>query len=220
MPRSINDIVDEINQRIAGNYSNETLYNVAVVQPDENARTFPMVRNDADNGIQISPDDTGGLRFYHRMLDPVEIKPIEGAKGAKSYQLAIYPMRLVGVGYRPNITDDRDWNNQEIANDVMRILGQNSSLSNKEILQVQGRVIVDKLTVLNEEFAGHEIEIGPRTLELIAFAIEYTVQQRQICDAAEPDGLTQVTAFICNQTTYDNLTPNSNFYYLIDNDVP
>lgn len=220
MRRSINDIVDEINNRIEGSYTNETTHNISVLQPDENGRTFPMTRDDADNGIQISPDDTGGLQFYHRMLDPVEIKPLEGAKGSKSYQLAIYSMRLVGVGYRRNITSDADWNNQEIADDVMRILGQNASLSNKEVLQVQGRVIVDKLTVLNEEFAGHELEVGPRTLELIAFAIDYTIQQRQICDAPEPTGLTQVTAFICNQTTYNALTPNSNFYYLIDNDVP
>lgn len=179
MIRSINTIVEEINTRISSQYSNETLYNIAVLQQDENGRTFPMARQNADNGYQISPLDTNGLQIYHRQTDSVEIKPIEGAKGKKSYQLAIYSMKLVGVGYRPNITIEEDWNNTDIANDVMGFLGKNAFLSGKEILQVNGQAITDKLLVLNEEFAGHDL--SNRTLELIAFSIDYNIQQKQIC---------------------------------------
>ena len=217
--RSINSIVDEINNRIAGNYPNEVLYNVAVLQPDRNGVTFPMTRENSDQGIQISPRDPNGLIFYHRVLAPAEVKPLEGAKGLRSYQLVLTNMRLVGVGYRKNITSSNDWNNQDIANDAMRILGDSYALSNKETLQVAGRAVTDKLEVLNTEFEGNE-DIAHRALDLIAFYVDYQIQQRQICSAPQPDGITQVTAFLMNQTTYDSLTPNSNFYYLIDNDIP
>lgn len=179
MVRSLDDILADINEPLESAYSNGVFYRLAVLQPRD-GRTFPMTRIGEDEGVQISPVDSNGLIFYHRLIAPEEVKPVEGAKGKNSYQIVVRNMRLVGVGYRPNITDADNWNNPDIARDVMKILGGNSILSNKEIVQINGRVITDKLTVLQTEFSGQtEFEHNP--LRLIAFSIDYTIQQRQIC---------------------------------------
>lgn len=218
MVRSLDDILAEINEPIESAYSNGIFYKLAVLQPRD-GRTFPMTRIGDEEGIQISPVDTNGLVFYHRLLSPVTVKPLEGAKGKNSYQLANYSMRLVGVGYRPNITDDSSWNNPDIAKDVMALLGANSILTGKEVVSVSGQVLTDKLTILQTEFAG-QTEFQHNTLRLIAFAIDYTIQQRQICFDNSVSGITQVTAFLMNQTTYDSIPHNPTYYYLIDNDIP
>ena len=68
--------------------------------------------------------------------------------------------------------------------------------------------------------AGQE-EFQQNPLRLIAFSIDYTIQQRQICFTdPQPSGFTRVTAFIGDQDAFDALdSPNPNFYYLIDNDL-
>lgn len=181
MRRSLNDIIEEINDAIGFYFDEqEVFYNLSVLQTDSYGNTFPMTRKTDDEGIQISPLDTKGINFYHRLLGPVEVEPLQGSKGNKSYSLVTYPLRLVGVGYRKNIITGTYWNNQEVADQVMVDLGSSAFLSGKEILQVNGRVITDKLEVLTTEFAGQQ-EFINRTLDLIAFSIDYQVKQRQVC---------------------------------------
>ena len=127
-------------------------------------------------------------------------------------------MRLIGVGVRKNITSSTDWNNPDIAADVAALIGANTRLTGREVVAVTG-YNTNKADIFNEEYPGNP-EFNSKTLELIAFSVDYTIQQRQICFPDPPSGVTQVTAFLLNQTTYDGLETNPTYYYLIDNDIP
>lgn len=216
MTRSLDSILTEINATLAATYTTAVFRELAVLSEDGTGQTFPMYRTGIETGAQISPEDNAnGFTFYHRELNPVNVEPIEGAKGMNSYQLAVYSMRLVGVAARANVTGNTDeMNNVDFARDVMAVLGANAVLSQREIVQVSGQVNALKKSVLQTEYANNPTIIGDE-LRLLAFSIDYQIRQKQICTVASGVG-TPVTALLLTQAEYDALTfCNPNIYYLI-----
>lgn len=134
-----------------------------------------MTRFDDFEGEKISPDDTKSLQFYWR-ITAQENLPTPG-KGVKTYELVTYSLRLVGIGYRPPVTSEKTWNNPDIAQAIMKILGESPYLSGKEYLNVSGQAVTDKLTVIQEEYQNNE-RMKKDVLRMIAFAINCTLKQR------------------------------------------
>ena len=178
MAREINLLLAEINAKLEANlsYSNNVFHCLAVLQPRD-GKTWPMTRLNGLEGNQISPEDTKSIQYYHRVLNQVN-QPI-GGKGIEVYRQEIYTMRLVGIGYRPPVTNSNKWNNPDLAREVMKILGERPVLSEKELVLVEGQAVTDKLTVLNEEYQNND-RIKKDVLRLVAFAITYTIKQRVI----------------------------------------
>lgn len=150
------------------------MYGLAVLQ-EKDGKTFPLRRIGTEEGKKISPVDTSGLQFYHRVLSSV-VEP-SGGKGGRVYHEITYTMRLVAVGFRAKTTDSVAWNNEDIAKIALQILGSNPVLSGKELVLVKGQTVTDKMSVLNTEFAGNT-EFNSRVLDLLAFAIQYTIKQK------------------------------------------
>jgi hypothetical protein len=212
--RLLYQLLQEINAPLLAAYPNGVTHGLAVLQPRD-GRTFPMRRTDTEEGAQISPYDGNGLIFYHRLISQ-GVEPIEGAKGNKSYSMVTYNMRLVGVGARKNITSSTDMNNVDIAKDVMAIMGGKTILTGKEIVTTNGQVITNKLEVLQTEFTG-QTEFQKNTLRLIAFSIDYTITQRQICLSQTVPSSTATEFVLISQANYDALgLYGANTYYLID----
>ena len=88
-------------------------------------------------------------------------------------------MRLVGIGYRPNFRTKTHDDTNDIANEVMRIMGTNASLSGKEFIFVEGMASTDTVSLLEEEYEGNE-RVKKYSLDIAAFAIEYTITQTQL----------------------------------------
>ncbi len=191
MARRINQILEDLNTKIAGRitYANTVFNELAVLQPLDN-NTFPLIRMSDSEGDKISPLDTQGLIFYHRMLSE-DREDIQG-KGSAVYYRVIYNMVLVGIGYRPNITISNDWNNEDIAQDIMNSMGQNAVLDFKEMVLVQGRPVTDKLTVINEEY-GENARLRSKVLDLIAFKIPYTLKVNQLTCEGSVSPVTSLT---------------------------
>ena len=178
--RNINEIITEINQKIEQGvtWTGTTYHTIAVLQPRD-GESWPMKRLDSDQqGQRISPEDTSGLQIYHRIISE-EIGPPEQGKGAAMYNEVTYTMRLLGVGYRPPVTQSTWWNNEEIAQRVMTAMAATSRLQNKELFFVEGQAVTDKLTVLNEEYQNNE-EVKQWVLRLLAFAVTYTIKLRTV----------------------------------------
>lgn len=216
--RTLDQILVNINTLIEGSlsYSGNSFHRLAVLEPID-GKTFPMRRISPDEGKKISPLDTEGMQFYHRVLSS---KTVEiGGKGAAVYYQITYQMRFVGVGYRKNVTSLSTWDNEDLAREVLDIIAGSPSLANRELVLPSGQTVTDKLLVLNTEYAGN-IEMKSRILDLIAFAIDYTLKVKTLgpCVAVPPVVGTQVLAFILTQVEFNTIeTPGVNTYFLIDN---
>jgi hypothetical protein len=180
--RNIHQILTNINDVIAAglNYSNNDFHGLAVLQPKDGIY-FPMVRTTTQEAMKISPLDTKAMQFYHRMVES-STDTIPG-KGADNYQIITYRMILVGVGFRRNVSNEIVWDNEDRAREVMNILAVNTSLQSREMLIIEGQTDTDKLTVLNNEYAGNDV-LKTRVLDLLAFSISYTIKQRAVCAPA------------------------------------
>jgi hypothetical protein len=169
---------------------NPVFYGLAVLQQRDN-KTYPMVRISDTEGQWISPQDTQGLMFYHRIISQRN-EPISG-KGADDYHICYYSMRLVAIGYRPNITTGADWNNEDQARYAQKVISESGRLSGSEIMMVQGQTVTDKVAVLNTEFAGHNMK--HLALDLVAYSVEYIIKQRVISAGVAPDPPSPLVSF-------------------------
>jgi hypothetical protein len=189
--RTIDAILTDINTIIESgiSYSPNVFYGLSVLQNRDGA-TFPLARISASEGEMISPLDTKAMKFYHR-LTGMEVDEVPG-KGVDNYSIITHTLRLVGVGYRPEVTSGIIWDNEDLANEVMNVLNATPRLTTgKESVSVVGRPITDKGQVLRIEYAGND-RIQTKILNLVAFAIDYEVKQRVVVSAA---AIIPITAF-------------------------
>jgi hypothetical protein len=178
--RNLAEIISDINVILEDQLVSTENYlfkGLATLQPLD-GKTFPMIRISDKEAEKISPLDSKGLIFYHRVISQRN-QPIPG-KGAESYQMNTYNMRLVAVGYRPNIVSATTWDNEDRARQTMKVLGNNVRLSGGELAMAEGQTVTDKLTVLNTEYAGNDT-FKHKVLELFAFSIDYVIRARGIC---------------------------------------
>jgi hypothetical protein len=192
--RNLAEIITDINVILEDNLASTENYlfkGLATLQPLD-GKTFPMIRISDKEAEKISPLDSKGLIFYHRVISELN-EPVPG-KGASNYQMVTYSMRLIGVGYRPNIVSATTWNNEDRAREALKVLGNNVRLSGGELAMARGQTVTDKLTVLNTEYAGNDT-FKHKVLELFAFSIDYTIRARVICDTTVPVPPTPISAF-------------------------
>jgi hypothetical protein len=192
--RNLAEIISDINVILEDQLVSTENYlfkGLATLQPLD-GKTFPMIRISDKEAEKISPLDSKGLIFYHRVISELN-EPVPG-KGASNYQMVTYSMRLIGVGYRPNIVSATTWNNEDRAREVLKVLGNNVRLSGGELVMARGQTVTDKLTVLNTEYAGNDT-FKHKVLELFAFSIDYTIRARVICITTIPVPPTPITAF-------------------------
>jgi hypothetical protein len=181
--RSINQLITEIDTTLEVGlpWDNNVFHGIAVLQPRDDgngSRTWPMARLDSNQqGQRISPVDTQALQFYHRIIGQTnEAFP---GKGAKMYNDVVYTVRLVAVGYRPQVSARDWWDNEQVAEDIIRVMASTSRLDQGELYFVEGPAVTDKLTVFNEEYQNNE-DIKRWILDLIGVAITYTIKQRTV----------------------------------------
>ena len=171
--RQLDNVFDAINAVIQANLADyaAVYYGQAVLQ-ERDGLTFPIVKIGAREGQQISPIDTQGLQFYHRVIDHGVDE--DSGKGSAVYAFHNYECTLVAVGHRGTV--EVDFDNDDQANTVMNILGSNPKIGNA-IIQVTGRPETEKSEVLGVEYAGNE-KITKKVLDLYAFAINYDLKLR------------------------------------------
>jgi len=230
--RGLDTILTEINGNLNSDlwYSNNDYHTIADLQEDKDGKTWPMPRVSDRQGKKISPLDTKQMQFYHRIIDH-KIEPLDIYRGRASFELITYSMILVGVGFRRNMTTSSVNENQDYANEVARSMGNRWKLTQKEIIRIQ-RIEDNKQNVIDQEFPGHTT-FQPKKMELFAFIIEYTIEQRQICRNANywpvnllgtQSGLNVALTWVNNNTSlqveiYRSTTSGSGFTLIdtIDN---
>lgn len=178
MPLGLNELLVEINS-VLGTlpYSSITeFYELAYLQ-DKDDKTFPLVRTNQTNGIQISPNDKK-FRFYHRLISQEEESNTTQSKGNDTIYYTIYNLRLVGIGLRRFLSSANFEDNADLALAVKKKLIQNPVFSDTSKLTPLSSN-TDKISIFNEEWNGYEL--GHLSLELTAFTIDYQIKQRFIC---------------------------------------
>lgn len=172
--QSLNNILSNINTIIANNIADyDAVFHGLSVLHTQDGQTYPMTKIAAREGIKISPVDTAGLIFYHRVIDH-DVDEV-GGKGIANYYFHNYTMKLVAVGHRNTLGIDFD--NDDQANTIMNILGSNKP--DGAVLQVTGRGEIDKSDVLSAEYSGNT-RILTKVIDLYALSITYNLKIRGI----------------------------------------
>ena len=169
-------MLTDINARIATNlsYSNVVYWNEAILQPKDD-RTFPIVNQGDKTGRQISIKDFS-LQTYHRIIDSETETNNNLGKGRFPYRKRIYTLRNVWLGDLSSISSQTYEFNDDVKNDVYAAFP--TILTDKEIV-ITVNENVNKLDVLNEEFAGYDF--SNLSMQVIAFYIEYQIHQKIRC---------------------------------------
>lgn len=176
--RSINAIIDEINQKILDSVDFDdklNLYGLCYQQEKEGV-TFPLLNIGDGQGQILHWDDKEPFRVYHRITDVVE-RDSDNSQGvgANPSQIDVFPMRCVFIGTRNFLTEAQYEDNQEFMRAVRGAF--TFMASNKERIDFVSSE-VNKPNVYLEEYEG--IDLIHLSLDGIAFWIDYTISQR-IC---------------------------------------
>lgn len=179
MNRTLDEIVSEINANISDNlsYSANQFFKIAT-QNEKNGKQVIITRTTAqEQGTLISPNELTKMTFYHRVIDEAPTTDTVG-KGNSMYQFLNTTVRLVGMGVRNKFRAKLYWDNDEVMNEVIRIMNQKPRLSMKETITIDA-FNSDIQTVIDEEIAPQSSK--ELKLELAAFYIEYTIKRRINC---------------------------------------
>jgi hypothetical protein len=182
--RLVNNILTEINGAIAQNLPGISFKfwgEAALHEQDE--KTFPVVSGGDGDGTIISFDDVYAMQIYHRVLDIENRESPDSGYGSSVRRFRDINMRLVGIGLRSKFTE-RTW---ETNTDILSMIYQALPIDLTYEILIPGDEQPNKMTVMDSEFAGHEY--GHLKLDLIAFWIEYAVQQRADCGDISNDPL-------------------------------
>ena len=174
--RTLNQILTDINQRIAANlsYSTVVYWNEAALQQKDEV-TFPVVNSGDKTGTQLSPTDYT-LQCYHRIISSETITNPQLGHGKYPYRARLYTIRNVWLGNLGAIPQQVYEFNDDVKNDVYNAFPV--ILTDKETV-ITINENVNKSEVLEQEFSG--FDLNNLNLQLIAFYIEYTVKQRIRC---------------------------------------
>ena len=212
--RKLVNIVDEINALLAVNLSySADFYNISEKQSKSdqggNEKTFIVAREQNKQAKLPIPQPGNNVVIYHRIIDETT-NTTTGGKGNKVYQISNTVVRLVGYGPAAR-KDQNNIDSQEFLQEVLEIINQYPSLSNKETI-----VSTDNQSSVSETVREEELgTLLPKELkfEMIGFYLEYRIRRRINC---EPSVLPATQAIVLTQAQYDAITPNPTTYYLID----
>ena len=180
MRRKLSEVLGDINAKIETNLvpAWQVTYFLLATQQEKDDKTFPLANTGQGNGVKISLDDKKPLQIYHRLLSQEQIIDQNQGKGSKPARFRVFTMRMVGLGWRTNLTTESYENNADLAIHVFEampnFLGATEYL---EVIEEQ----TDKQVVIEEEFPGYEGQTKALNLEFVAFYADYIIKQRADC---------------------------------------
>lgn len=177
MDRTLDAILTEINNSIKSGVSfgsSITAYNLCYHQEIPDRGTVPLLNQGNGQGKFIEWDDREPLRCYHRITDKIarETDPDKGI-GRRPARYATYPMRVVFLGTRKDLTTAGYEDNESFARDVADAFP--NFLSGKETAEVAD-IEVNKPVVYADEFP--DVELEKLSLDGIAFYIDYELKAK------------------------------------------
>jgi len=175
---TLNELLEDFNARVAANmiYPKVKYYEQAFLQTKDEL-TFPMVNKGNLTGHQISLNDAYALQTYHRVLSSNTETDWSGGKGKYPYRFRVYEIRNVWLGNLKRLPKKPYHTIDDVKTEIYNALPV--ILTNKELIKTNEES-ANTLTVLEEEFAGHNW--GNLTLDIIAFYIDYEIRQRIKCN--------------------------------------
>ena len=182
------ETVTEINQKLEVGLSyTADFYNISEQQTkisgQGDEKQFIVARRDGNQGELPIPKPGNSLVFYHRILEETT-SDVPGGKGNRVAQMSQATMRLVCYGPRQGIGKDQyNFDSQEFLMEVLRILNQNPTYTNKETVIINGDQSSVYQTVREDELPT----LLPKQLifEIVAFYIDYRVKRRINCNQIE-----------------------------------
>ena len=182
------ETVNEINQKLEVGLSyTADFYNISEQKTKNDSqgveKQFIVARRDGTQGQLPIPKPGNSLVFYHRILEE-SLSDVPGGKGNKVAQMSQTTMRLVCYGPRQGIgKDQNNLDSHEFLMEVLRILNQNPTYTNKETVIINGDQSSVYQTVREDELPT----LLPKELifEMVAFYVDYRVKRRINCNQIE-----------------------------------
>jgi hypothetical protein len=194
----------EINSAIQANlaYGDSVQFFRQAYLFDKDGKTRPLLNTGAEAGQYISYDHGYPLQIYHRIVSNDTDVDTAAGKGRYAYITRTYNMILVGMGNTKKLTDRAYEGTDDVANEVFAAMPM--PLADAWIFP--GTINPNKHEVIEQEFAGDAgaaTYINKLSLELVAFTIEYQIQQKVRC------GNVNATAELTSTTPLSGITANS-----------
>ena len=194
--KTLNVLLGEINTAIQLNlvYGDSVQFFRQAYLYEKDGKTRPLLNLGSKQGQYISYDHGYPLQIYHRAIgNSTDVDPAAG-KGRFPYITRTYQMLLVGLGNTNKLTARGYEGNDDVANEVFAAM----PIPLPDGYLFPGDINLDKHEIIETEFAGNDFK--KLSLELVAFTIEYEIQQKVRCASVNESATLTSTAGLTGLT--------------------